>query len=146
MLRTYFCGAPARLAAAVEVMLARGANLDDNPVVPTLHEGSVADLRAGRGNVRGLRVGVGRRDVDLKRDVSDAWEDPKAAEVLGRKLADKDQVVRVRAVKEPADWFGPEAKAALPALIVALEHDDVATRRAAADALAIGHPLEPPSA
>ena len=138
MLRNYYCGSPAQLAVAVEKMSGRGANLDDNPVVPTLKEGSVSDLRAGRGKIGGLRVGHGRRNFNLERDTAE-WEDPKAADAIAANLADKDGAVRLRAATELAHWFGPEAKAAVPALIAALKHDDPATRRAAAGALANYH-------
>ncbi len=134
-LRKFYCGSPARLATAVDVMLASSGDHSDDPVIPILEEGSIADLRGGRGKIRGLRVGCIRYDFNLKRDTA-AWEDPKAVEALVKKLKDKDQNVRLQAAKELAHWFGPEVKAALPALTAALKHEDPATRRAAAVALA----------
>lgn len=133
-LKSFYCGSPARLAAAVEKMLVTTGDHLDDPVVPTLDGGTVADLRAGAGKVRGLKAGLVRYDVNLKRDAA-AWEDPKAAEALAKRLADTDQAARLRAATELAHWFGPEIKAALPALATALTHADPATRKAAAVAL-----------
>jgi hypothetical protein len=138
LLRKYFCGSPARLATAVEAMVAQGGNRDGNPVVPTLQEGSIAELRAGKGKIRGLRVGCARNDFNLKRDTA-AWDDPKGVAVFVKALGEKDQTVRLQAVKELEHWFGPEVQAALPALTAALKHDDMATRRVAAAALGNYH-------
>lgn len=135
LLRSYFCGSPARLATAVDQMVAQGANLENNPVVPILHEGSIAELRAGRAKVRGRRAGGGRLDVNLARDTA-PWEDPKGVEALIKTLKEGDGTARLQAAKELAHWFGPEIKSAQPALTAALKHDDPATRRAAAVALA----------
>jgi hypothetical protein len=138
LLRNYFCGSPARLAAAVDAMVALGANRNGSPVVPTLQEGRVADLRAGQAKIRGLRVGGGLLDFNLKRDTAD-WEDAKAAEALVDKLKGQDAAVRLQAAKELEHWFGPEVKSALPALTACLKHEDRATRRAAAAALGNYH-------
>jgi HEAT repeats len=131
MLRNWCCGSPARLAAVLERVVA-----GKEAVVPVLAEGEPADLRLGRAKVRGLKTSLKIKDFDAKRDAADWADDPKLVEALVRQVKGEDRGLRLKGARGLEQWFGPEVKAAGPALIEAVRDGEGAIRKVAAAALA----------
>ncbi len=131
MLRNWYCGSAAGLAAVVEDILA-----GKEVVVPVLADGSPDDLRLGRAKVRGLKAGLKIRNPDPKGNAADWSDSESVVEALVRQLKGQDDKLRLRAARELQQWFGPVLKAAVPALAGAVEHGSDDLRRVAATALA----------
>jgi len=69
-LSQWHCGTPARLIAAVELMLA-----GKEAVVPVMVKGTRDDLRKGKATIGGLKAGTRIADFNAKRDIVPGWKD-----------------------------------------------------------------------
>jgi len=129
LLTRWHCGTPAQLAEAVDQVLA-----GKTAVVPSLAGGTRDDLRAGRGRIQGLKVGLKIGDFNLDRDRVPNWP-PKAVPELIKDLDHADRQVRIEAATALAS-IGPAAKEAVAALGQVVSSDSSGTvRMRAADAL-----------
>jgi hypothetical protein len=140
MLSKWHCGSPAKLASALEAMQA-----GKEGVTTILSEGSLDDLRLGKARVRGLKTSLKITEFNPKRDAVDLGEDARGVETLVHELKGKDEKLRLQAARGLEQWFGPEVKAAAPALVEALRAEDCPLRKFAASALA-HRSLEPSTA
>jgi hypothetical protein len=96
LLTRWHCGKPDELAAAVDQILA-----GKTAVVPSLAGGTRDDLRAGKGRIQGLKVGLQIADFNLDRDRV-AIGPPREIPVVIKDLDHADRQVRLEALAELA--------------------------------------------
>jgi hypothetical protein len=128
LLTRWHCGKPADLAAAVDQILA-----GKTAVVPSLAGGTRDDLRAGKGRIQGLKVGLQLADFNLDRDRV-AIGPPREIPALIKDLDHADRQVRLEALAELARH--PATQETMAALERVVSRDSSGTvRMRAADAL-----------
>jgi len=131
LLKQWHAGPPAPLAAAVEALAA-----GRDAVTPVTATGDRDALRAGKATFMGLRHGPAVRDFNPTRDRLPWPLDATTLPAVAKGLGDPSRDERARSARTLA-LYGPEAKAAVPALAEVVRHDPSGTARmAAADALA----------
>jgi len=131
MLRNWFCGSVAELTALVKDILA-----GKEVIAPVMVEGSPDDLRLGRAKVGGLKASTKIRRLDHKVNAA-PWSDSKPlVEALIRDLRGQDDLLRLKALGQLQQWFGPELKAAIPVLTDTLVDGNKELRKLAVAALA----------
>ena len=128
LLTRWHCGKPADLATAVEEILA-----GKTVVVPSLAGGTRDDLRAGKGRIQGLKVGLTIADFNLDRDRV-AIGPPREIPAVIKDLDHADRQVRLEAIADLARH--PATKETTAALGQVVSRDSSGTvRMRAADAL-----------
>src|SRR5262249_19912661 len=94
------------------------------------------DLRLGRAKVGGLKASTKIRRLDHKVNAA-PWSDSKPlVEALIRDLRGQDGLLRLKALGQLQQWFGPELKAAIPVLTDTLVDGSKELRKLAVAALA----------